>query len=199
MILDLIVILLIALFTFIGYKQGLVKTAIKILAFFIAIFVAISFYKVVGNVIINNTGFDEKIESKIVAKVLPENFEEKVEILPDSLVETGEKSINDMARAIAEKVIYFITFIVLFLVIRIALKFVTILADLITKLPIIKQFDKAGGLIYGLAKGLVIVTAIFAVTSLISPMLDAKYIEMIDKSYISKIFYNHNLIIGLIK
>jgi len=169
------------------------------LAFFIAIFVAISFYKVVGNVIINNTGFDEKIESKIVAKVLPENFEEKVEILPDSLVETGEKSINDMARAIAEKVIYFITFIVLFLVIRIALKFVTILADLITKLPIIKQFDKAGGLIYGLAKGLVIVTAIFAVTSLISPMLDAKYIEMIDKSYISKIFYNHNLIIGLIK
>ena len=30
MILDLIVILIIALFTFIGYKQGLVKTAIKI-------------------------------------------------------------------------------------------------------------------------------------------------------------------------
>lgn len=199
MILDLIVILVIALFTFIGYKQGLVKTAIKILAFFIAMFVAISFYKVVGNVVINNTQFDEKIENKIVSKVLPENYQEKVEILPDSLVETGEKSINDMAKGVAEKVIYFITFIVLFLVIRIALKFVTILADLITKLPIIKQFDKAGGLIYGLAKGLIIVTAIFAVVSLLSPMLDAKYIEMIDKSYISKIFYNHNLIIGLIK
>lgn len=33
MILDLIVILIIALFTFIGYKQGLIKSAIKIASF----------------------------------------------------------------------------------------------------------------------------------------------------------------------
>ena len=199
MILDLIVILIIALFTFIGYKQGLVKTAIKILAFFIALFVAVSLYKAVGNIVINNTQFDEKIENKIISKVLPENYEEKLDILPDSLIKSGEQSINGLAIVISQKVIYFITFIILFLVIRIALKFVTILADIITKLPIIKQFDKTGGLIYGLAKGIVIVTALFAVVSLISPMLDEKYVNTIQNSYISKTLYNHNLIIGLIK
>ena len=199
MILDLIVILIIALFTFIGYKQGLVKTAIKILAFFIALFISISFYKVIGNVIINNTQFDEKIENKIVSKVLPENYEEKLSILPNSLVESGEQSVNNLAVVVSHKIIYYITFLVLFLAIRIILKFVTILADLITKLPIIKQFDKTGGLIYGLTKGFVIVTALFAVISLISPMLDVKYINAIDNSYISKTLYRHNFIIGLIK
>lgn len=199
MVLDLIVILVIALFTFIGYKQGLVKTAIKILAFFIALFIAISFYKVVGNIVIEKTGFDEKIEEKIVSKVLPENYEEKVEILPDSLVKTGEQSINDFAKMISHRIIYIIVFIILFLGIKIILRFVTILADLITKLPIIKQFDKTGGLIYGLAKGFLIVTVIFAIISLISPMIDTKYTDMINKSYISKTLYNHNLIIGLIK
>lgn len=199
MLLDLVVILIIALFTFIGYKQGLVKTAIKILAFFIALFIAVSFYKVVGNIIINNTQFDEKIENKIISKVLPENYEEKVNILPDSLVQSGEESINALAVNVSHKIIYYITFIILFIGIKIILKFVTILADLITKLPIIKQFDKTGGFIYGLIKGFLIVTALFAVISLISPMLDEKYINAIDNSYISKTLYNHNIIIGLIK
>lgn len=199
MVLDLIVILIIALFTFIGYRQGLVKTAIKILAFFIALFISVSFYKVAGNVIINNTQFDEKIENKITSKVLPENYEEKVSILPDSLVQSGEENINTLAVNISHKIIYYGSFIILFIVVRIVLKFVTILADLITKLPIIKQFDKTGGFIYGLIKGFLIVTALFAVISLISPMLDEKYINAIDNSYLSKILYNHNIIIGFIK
>lgn len=199
MILDIIVLLIIALFTFLGYKQGLVKTIIKIFAFFIALFVAISFYKLVGNVIINNTGLDEKIERKIISKVLPENYEEKISILPNSMVEAGEQSINSLAVNISHKIIYYTTFLVLFLIIKIALKFFTIFADIITKLPIIKQLDKTGGIVYGLAKGFVIVTAIFAVISLISPIIDVKYINTIEKSYLSKILYKHNLIIGLIK
>ncbi len=45
MVIDLIVIGIIALFTFLGYKQGLVKAAIKILSFLIAIVVAFILYK----------------------------------------------------------------------------------------------------------------------------------------------------------
>ena len=50
-----------------------------------------------------------------------------------------------------------------------------------------------------MAKGFIIVTVIFAVISLISPMLDAKYINAINNSYLSAMLYNHNLLIGLIK
>ena len=199
MVLDLIVILVIALFTFIGYKQGLVKPAIKILAFFIALVVSLMLYKTIGNVIMKNTQVDEQIQNTIVSKVLPEDYEEKLEILPDALVESGETTVNELSKNVTEKIIYGVVFIVLFVVLKIALKFVTLLTDLITKLPVIKQFDKTGGIVYGVAKGFIIVTVIFAVISLISPMLDAKYINAINNSYLSAMLYNHNLLIGLIK
>ena len=70
MVLDLIVILVIALFTFIGYKQGLVKTAIKILAFFIALIVSLMLYKTIGNVIMKNTQVDEQIQNTIVSIII---------------------------------------------------------------------------------------------------------------------------------
>ena len=98
MVLDLIVILVIALFTFIGYKQGLVKTAIKILAFFIALVVSLMLYKTIGNVIMKNTQVDEQIQNTIVSKVLPEDYEEKLEILPDALVESGETTVNELSK-----------------------------------------------------------------------------------------------------
>lgn len=199
MVLDLIVILIILLFTFIGYKQGLVKTAIKILSFFIALIVSMTLYKTLGNIIIKNTQIDENIENVIISKVLPEDYEEKLEILPNSLVESGKTTLNDLAVNITEKIIYAIVFVLLFVVLKIALKFVTLLTNLITKLPIIKQFDKTGGLIYGLAKGFIIVTVIFAVILLASPIIDIKYINVINNSYISKMLYNNNLLIRLIK
>ena len=56
-----------------------------------------------------------------------------------------------------------------------------------------------GGIIYGLAKGFLIVTVIFAGILLASPMIDQKYINTINDSTIGSVLYNHNLLIGLIK
>ncbi|MGN1310364.1 MAG: CvpA family protein [Clostridia bacterium] len=199
MLLDLIIVLIIVLFTFIGYKRGLVKTAINILSFFIALIISITLYKTVGNIVINNTEIDEKIEATITSKITAEDLEEKYEILPNGLVEAGENTINDMAKSLTEKIIYIGAFIILFIVLKIALIFVKVIADFITKLPVIKQFDKTGGIIYGLAKGILIVTVIFAVISLTAPMINEEYINTINNSVIGSLLYNHNLLIGLIK
>lgn len=199
MILDLIIILIIALFTFIGYKQGLVKVAIKILSFFIALIIAVMLYKVIGNMIINNTSIDDKIESTIIEKIGAQNYEDKLAMIPDSLIEEGENTVNNISIDIAQKIIYTLTFILLFIISKLLLKFVTVLTDLITKLPIIKQFDKTGGIIYGFAKGFLIVTVIFAVISLASPTIGEEFILNINNSNIASVLYNHNLLLGLIK
>ena len=65
-ILDIVIIAIIALSIFLGYRKGLVKIAVKLCAFLIAIIVSIVFYKPVSNIIINNTQLDEKIESAII-------------------------------------------------------------------------------------------------------------------------------------
>ena len=199
MIIDLIIIAVIVLFTFIGYKQGLVKAAIKILAFIIAFIVAATLYKALAGVIINRSTIDEKIEEKIITKVIPNNMGEKIEVLPNSIIEAGQHTVKEVAKTITEKVICVIVFIVLFFGIKILLKFVTVLADLITKLPIIKQFDKTGGIIYGFIKGVFMVVVIFAVISLSSPLLDKEFINTINNSFIGSYLYNNNFLIKFIK
>lgn len=199
MLLDLIIILVIALFTFIGYKRGLVKTAINILSFFIALAISIMLYKTVGNIVINNTQIDEKIEAAITSKIITEDYEKKYEMLPDKLLATGENAVNDIAKTLTEKIIYIGVFALLFIALKIVLILLKLLADIITKLPIIKQFDKAGGTIYGLAKGFLIVTVIFAAITLASPMIDGKYIDTINDSILGSLLYNHNMLIGMIK
>lgn len=142
MVLDLIIVLIVLLFTFLGYRKGLVKTAISILSFFIALVVSIMLYKTVGNLVINNTKIDETIETAISSKVITEDFEEKYEMLPDSLVETGETTVNEISKSLSHKIIYVSSFIVLFIVLKIVLIFAKFLAGIITKIPVIKQFDK---------------------------------------------------------
>lgn len=142
MVLDLVIILVVLLFTFFGYTKGLVKTAISILSFFIALIISLILYKTVGNIIINNTQIDENIEKAITSKVTIDNLEEKYEMLPDSLVEAGENKIGGLVKSLSEKAVYIVSFIVLFIVLKIALIFVKVLAGIITKIPVIKQFDK---------------------------------------------------------
>ena len=61
LIIDLIIVAIILLFTFLGYKRGLIKVAIKLCTFFIAIIIAFILYKPIANVVIKNTEIDNKI------------------------------------------------------------------------------------------------------------------------------------------
>lgn len=199
MILDLTIVLIIALFTYLGYRKGLVKVAIKILTFFIALIISISLYKTVANLVINNTQIDETIQNKITSKILTEDLAQKTEILPEKVVASGEQTVTQMAENFTQKLIYIATFILLFISIKLVLILVNVLADIITKLPIIKQFDKTGGLIYGFMKGCFIVMVIFAVISMTSFLLSQQYLDMINNSIIGSYLYNHNLLIEIIK
>lgn len=146
-VLDIAVIGIIALFTFIGYRQGLVKAAIKILSFFIAIIVALVIYKPVSSIIINNTSIDENIENAIIEKLGIQGAEKNEEIqinnnLTSKIIGGANTTIQEMANAFSIKLVETITLLLIFVVAKIAIRFVTILTDLITKLPFIKQINK---------------------------------------------------------
>ena len=152
MFLDIFIILFILLCTFLGYKKGLVKTAIGILSFFIAIIVSVLLYKTVGNLIINNTEFDENLESTISSKITIESLNEKYDLLPNNLIEEGENNIQGLSKSLSHKIIYIASFVILFIALKIGLIFAKFLSDIITKIPIIKQFDKIRGNNLGIRK-----------------------------------------------
>lgn len=200
---DIAVIAIIALSTFIGYKQGLVKSAIKILSFFIAIIVALVIYKPVSSVIINNTSIDDNIKNAIIEKISPEEIEENQEVVVEDnvalkLIGNATNTIEGIADAFAVKLVEIATLLLIYIIIKIALKFVSALTDLITKLPLLKQINEVGGIIYGVLKGIILVYTILAVVYLTTPLLSNTVSESIDKSIITKTLYNNNFILNMI-
>ena len=146
-IFDLLVIGIIALCTFIGYKQGLVKAIIKILSFVIAIIVALALYKPVSNIIIKNTSIDDNIKNAIVEKILPEGADKNQEVtiennIADRIKGEANNTVESISEAFSIKLIETVVLLILFVVAKIILRVVCMLTDLITKLPVLKQLNK---------------------------------------------------------
>lgn len=214
-IVDIILIAIIALNIFIGYKKGLIKVVFNIFAFFIAIVVSFILFKPVSNIIINNTEIDDKIREKILSV---NNYDEESENTNDKNEEDKETfiekyieskiaeaskeakktAVESIADMISIKATEIITGLVLFIIIRIALILLGFLTETLSNIPIIKQFNEVGGIIYGLAKSVIIIYLILTIIFIISTMKENSVVtEAINNSYITKLLYENNPIIGL--
>ena len=200
---SIIIDLIMLLFIFLGYKRGLVKVAFKLCTFFIAIIVAFVFYKPVAKLVIANTNIDETIETAITRKILPEGATETQEVdlsqdLPSIILKNSSDTVQSISKSFTNTIIETACLLLIFIIVKIVLKFVTALADLIAKLPILKQFNKLGGTLYGIIEGLFIVFLGFAIISLIAPMLDSSVLDAINSSTLGSICYNNNLLLKII-
>lgn len=211
-VVDLIIIAILALCIFMGYKKGLAQCAIKVLSFFIALIIAVMLFKPISLIVINNTQIDENIQTSIIQMFEKEEKNDEnsnkeksspiIEYMSNEVEKaTQEKKneiVNSVAKEISLKIINIFTFIILFIIARIALIFVKALTDLITKLPLIKQCDKIGGILYGILQGFIIIFVGFALITFVSTMIN-KYslLELINQSYIGNILCNNNILLKL--
>ena len=167
-ILDIVLIAIIALNVFICYKKGLVKLAVGLIAVAAAIILALVFYKPVSNLIIENTELDENIEKAIINNFTSET-QEGQEIRYVSVIDYLQKYVDDAvnktqteivtqtAGMMAVKIINVAVLIGIFLLVRVVLLLLTFISDIITSLPILKQFNEVGGVLYGAIKALLII------------------------------------------
>ncbi len=139
-IIDIILLVIVLLSSFLGYKKGLVKLATRLIAGIIAIILTLIIYKPVANLIISNTSIDDKIEEAII-----ENTNEFVNKNnnDNAVINHIEKEIMPgEAKKIAEGAVYVVTALVLFLSVKIILSIVISLMDCVANLPILKQFNE---------------------------------------------------------
>ena len=203
-IIDIILLGILALTTFIGYKRGLVKVIFKMFAFIVALIITIVLYKPVTNIVINNTQLDEKIASIIVENGTVEKEETSENKTIDSYIEDTKNNIqnnivNSAAGTVSVNLVSIIVVIALFIAIRIALMLVGFFADSLAELPIVKQFNEAGGIAYGVLQGVIIIIVILTITYfVVNTTKDSSITNIIDSSYITKFIYSNNPIIKLI-
>lgn len=210
---DLLVVLIFAACIFVGYKKGLVGLVLKLCSFVLALIISLVLFKPISNFVIDNTKYDDNIKNYIIEIASSENNTEEntskesnnspeafVKYINSSIEkatkETQNNAVEYVADYVSKNIISIIVLIILFIALRIALIFIKIISDAITELPIIKQFNKSGGLIYGLLEALLITYIIFAIIALLikNPSLE----QAINNSYIASILYNNNLILMLL-
>lgn len=212
-LIDLVVIAILILNIIIGYKKGLANAVFGICTFLIAIAATFILYKPVSNIIINNTEIEQKIKEVIINNnTNEENVEntenqdnsEKTSIqqyidnaIKDVAENAKEETTELVADTIARKGVQILTWIILFIGIRIALMILKFLIEGITELPIIKQFNQIGGLAYGVLKGLIIIYLLLTVMFLVISINGSGVIaETINNSQITKFLYDNNIIVN---
>ena len=208
---DFLIILIMSLFIFVGYKKGLVKVALSFVAIIASIIIALVLYRPIAGSIIDNTTVDDKIADGIYGQIDNVDFEnlekekdEKQPILKMSekyIKEAMEQSKQDVARYVAEQlsktIVEGMTFIALLIVLRIALIALNLLSDIIVGLPIIKQFNKSGGIVYGIVEGFFIINLLLAIAFVLNPIvLDGNIEKNINESYIGRVVYQNNILIS---
>lgn len=106
--------------------------------------------------------------------------------------------IKQISETVTEFLLGIIAIVLLFIIIKILFLFVKKIIKNITKLPLIKQADRLGGLLLGVLESFVILTIVGALFVLFSGGLDGSIIEAVEQSLIGKFFYQDNLLIGIL-
>ena len=217
-IIDLILVIIIGLNIFFGYKKGFIKITFSIFAFFIALIATVILVKPVSYLIIKHTQIDEKIKTSIIDNNYFIDYEQSDEntnqnetisdknhnfiqkyimnTITEKTNEAKNRALESTSEVISIKIVEIITAIVVFILIRIIIIILSLILDLISKIPIIKQFNKAGGIIYGLLKSLIIIYIILTIIFIIESVKGNSMISYaIDESIITKVLYNNNIVI----
>lgn len=194
-IIDIVIILFILASTYLGYKKGLISLGIQLFAFILSLIITLILYRPIGSMIINATQLDEKLQEIIQVNVESLISEESDNKITNELIESAKNGmLPEVSRSLAINIIYGITMLVLFIVSRICLIFIKALSDMIAKLPIINQFNKLGGIFYGLLRGLLITYAIVMIMNLIITFNPKGSLsEMMNETYLAKIISQYSI------
>lgn len=216
---DLVIASIIISNTYWGYRKGLVGVIFKILAFVVSLLIMFVLYKPASNAIIERTEIDEWLTEKIAQNLAGTTLEDgdlleynaqttdisksMVEIMnsfiSEALNEAGSNTVYYAASNIAIGMIRTGTMLLLFMISRFFLLFIRFAAEFIGNLPLIRMFNKSGGLVYGVVKGFLTIYVILAVFSIASPLIkDWGIIDAIQDSSFGSKMYNDNVIIDIV-
>lgn len=219
MLVDIIIIALLALFVFIGWKRGLVMSVFLLASTILAIFLASIFAPVVSTGL-EKLGVADKLAPKFSAQVeeaiaeeLGENAVVKLEIATDKLPlpsfvkeevvqkidEVAEAEVSEIADSIgleaAKIVCVLIAFVIVFILVLIMMQVVKGVLKIAVSLPLVKQVDKIGGIAIGFVQGaLFILVALLFISIFSSYSCMQTIVKEIEKSTITNFIYESNLI-----
>ncbi len=220
---DFAVLIIIAVFTFIGLKNGFLYSVFRLFSYILSVIFAVKFYPVLSGILQKTVLFDSvkmsvirglmKQQGQAVANAKETAAQSVVDglklpgFLKDSILEHIQNNnildftgiIDAVGSEIASLVMNILSLVIIYALIRFGLLFAKVVIKTIARVPVFRQLDKTGGIVLGAVEGILAVYIICAVLVLFSafPKFSSS-IENIENSLLANHFYENNFIISWI-
>lgn len=195
---DYAIIVILALGALSGMRKGLIRSISNIICIIASILVAKNYYKQVSIFLIKNTPIEEKLAKFLTEK----NFTKNLLPMPNgesAVFSVGQSFTSDLNSFISILIINAISVLAVYIVVRFALALLEGYLGSLAEVPGLKEINRLGGGLIGLAKSVIILMLIFSVITPVSAVQFFTPLSTgIEKSVIAKYFYTYNFILGWI-
>lgn len=193
MILDLIALAIILLYAIFGYKKGLIRSILGLASFFLAVVITMSMYTYAVD-FLKRTGVEETIRKQITQSlgedsIKTENMPKAIEDGINSTITSAKTSVAD---SLTNMVIKGICIFVFFFVVLFLLKLVIPLLDKVFSLPVLNEFNKVSGMLFGILSGLLILFILSSIMIFLVSNQDSWLSVQLANSKFMSIIYNNN-------
>lgn len=213
-IIDLIAILVIISSVLIGAKRGFVKSVFSFGSLIISLLLALTLYPMVTDCLEGSFVDDfvhQSAYSLFDAQTTNENAVVETDAnsaLPEGLKAIINKTITDaaettkevLAETVASLALKILGILIVFILSKILLWIISLIFDLVSKLPIIRTLNKLMGGAVGAFYGILILYVILALLAFASATQTLqKPIQMVNNSAIVSVMYNQNILLSFLK
>ena len=220
---DLIVILILVIFAVIGYKRGLIRSAITLCSSIVALVLSFVVYPAI-NMMLKLTPMYTSIYEGVFKKIEAIDFGKGIQSQGNAIVENitwlpefltiqiknnnntamyellGVKTIQEyISMYIANMIVSLIAILITWFLLKVILgTILRMLGSIIEHLPVISSFNHGSGLIFGLLKGIVTLSVIGLIIPLFITLPAFQNISQnIEASILTKWMYDNNFILML--
>jgi len=219
MLSDILVIGIILIFTFIGFKTGFILTLYRFVSMILSFWIALQLYPIVSKFLITTPIFGW-LKNMINGPVHDKLNGVKSLTLQSGIDQLGvpsfmgdwikgnnpgektAKLVNDVSQMIsttlAEIAIKIFSVILVFILAFFLLLIIKNLLKLLVKMPIIKQLDKVAGTLIGVLTGLIVAYLVCAAIIVFGNSLSTGIQKDVDQSFIAKYFVKDNYIVNVL-
>jgi len=196
---DIVIIIIFLLILLRGYKKGFIKIVTKLISAIVALILAWLLAEFVGECIANTSiGSDIKlnIQNMVTDKIAKR---EQTTMLTMIQNQFGLKDPNSVSDKLCEYVFITLGFISVFILAKIVLWIAQKMLENIFDLPVLRTFNKLGGVI---ASGALFILEISIILALANTLSDFEFmksiIEHIESTVVVKALYDYNIFTNII-
>lgn len=190
--LDVVTLTIIAVASIRGYLEGFVASLLNVAGIVAGIIAARLYFMEVAQFLMDNT----RIYNKIL-QMLSRSVGDTTTFLENYGLREVFGTGGNVASTVTLGIIYIISIFIVYFAVRFAFALLVGLLNSLMELPVLRQFNKLGGVVVGFVKGVLGVIVMFAFVVPLIQLFSVKWVEQaLSQSVVARYFYKYNFIMS---